>query len=142
MSQVHLTKAQREGHGLFKYPSYHESNKEWKPLCRNGPQCYYQRQGRCNFFHRQPPQGQQGRHPRQSPSSQWQEVPTWRQHVQQGQLVQNPHEQQTQGQKYWSVPPQGVVSTPWCLHGRGCPMGQYCVLRHEDFPNLHQQGHQ
>ena len=32
MSQVHLTKAQREGHGLYKYPTYYESNNEWKPL--------------------------------------------------------------------------------------------------------------
>ena len=142
MSQVHLTESQREGHGLFKYPSYHESNNERKPLCRNGPQCFYHRQGRCNFFHRQASQGQQRRPRRQAPSSQWKEVPTSWNHVQQGQRVQSPHEPRAQGHKYWSVPPQGVQSVPWCKHGRGCPMGQYCVLRHEDtdFPNLHQQG--
>ena len=143
MSQVHLTVAQREGHGLNKYPGYSSKpNKEWKPLCRNGSQCYYFRQNRCNFFHRQAPQ--QGRTARQSPSSQWQEVPTRRQHIQHGQGVQHPHGIQAQGHRYWSVPPQGVQSVPWCKHGWGCPMGQYCVLRHEDmdFPNLPQQGRQ
>ena len=142
MSQVNLTESQRKGHGLFKYPSYHESNNDRKPLCRNGPQCFYLRQGRCNFFHRQASQGQQRRPRRQAPSSQWQEVPTVWNHVQQGQQVQSPHEPRTQGHKYWSVPPQGVLSVPWCKHGRGCPMGQYCVLRHEDkdFPSLQQQG--
>ena len=145
MCQDHLTEAQREGHGLYKYESYHEKpSKEWKPLCRNGSQCYYLRQNRCNFFHRQAPQWQQGRPARQSPSSQWQQVPARRQHVQQGQGVQRPHGVQAQGHKYWSVPPQGVMSAPWCRHGRGCPMGQYCVLRHDemDFPNLPQQGRQ
>ena len=86
MSQIHLTKSQREGHGLYKYESYHEKpQKAWRPaLCRNGPQCFYHRQGRCNYFHHQAPvtpQWQQGRPPRQSPSSQWQEVPSRRQHV-------------------------------------------------------------
>ena len=156
LSQVHLTEAQRTGQGLHKYMNDDIPNKEWRPpLCRNGAKCYYHKQHRCQFFHHHPPPRQQVRHYRQAPTDQWQQVPTLRKQVQneghfqdtqkqhqQGQLVQNPHEQQTQGHKYWSVPPQGVVSTPWCLHGRGCPMGQYCVLRHEDFPNLHQQGHQ
>ena len=76
MCQDHLTEAQQEGHGLYKYESYHEKPcSEWKPLCRNGSQCYYLRHNRCNFFHRQPPQLQQGRPVRQSPSSQWQQVP-------------------------------------------------------------------
>ena len=37
MSKVHLTKAQREGHGLYKYPGYqNEPNQERRPpLCRN-----------------------------------------------------------------------------------------------------------
>ena len=144
MHQVHLTKAQREGQGLFKYPGYHsQSNQERRPpLCRNGNQCYYHRQNRCNFLHHQPPQWQQGRPPRQSPSSQWQEVPSVWKHPQQGQSVQSAHEPLAHGHKYWSILPQGVLSTPWCLHGQGCPMGKYCVLRHEDtdFPNLQQQG--
>ena len=137
MSQVHLTESQREGHGLYKYEGYPRNpQKGGRPeLCRNGPQCVYHRQGRCNFFHHQAPQWQQGR---QSPSSQWQEVPSRRQHVQQGQGGHDAHKMQPQGHKYWSVPPQGVLTTPWCLHGRGCPMGQYCVLRQEDFPNLSQ----
>jgi hypothetical protein len=71
-------------------------------------------------------------------------VSTRRHHVPQGQQVQNTYKPHTQGHKYWCVPPQGVQSVPWCKHGRGCPMGQYCVLRHEDmdFPSLHQQGRQ
>ena len=153
MTQVHLTKAQREGHGLYKYPSYHASNAGYKsrsgqegrpPLCRNGPQCYYHRHNRCNFFHHQAPQRQQDRPPRQSPSSQWQEVPPRWNNIQQGQGIHNSQESQAQGHRYWSVPPQGVQSVPRCLHGRGCPMGQYCVLRHEDsdFPNLPTQGGQ
>ena len=143
LSQVHLTEAQRQGAGLAKYPSYHEKPlKEWKPPCRNGPQCYYNRQNRCNFYHRQVPQWQQGRPARQSPSSQWQQVPSQWQHHQQGQRDHSAHEPRAQGHKYWSVPPKGVQLVPWCFHGRDCPMGQYCVLRHEDtdFPNLHQQG--
>ena len=144
MCQIHLTESQREGHGLYKYESYTSNpQKGWRPaLCRNGPQCFYNRQGRCNFFHHQAPQWQQGRPPHQSPSNQWQEVPPRRKHVQQGQGDQHAHERQAQGHKYWSIPPQGVMATPWCLHGRGCPMGQYCVLRHEDFPNMPQQGRQ
>ena len=146
MHQVHLTKAQREEHGLSKYMgNQNKSQNEWRPApCRNGPQCFYHRQGRCNYFHPQAPQWQQSRPPRQSPSSQWQEVPSVWQHPQQGQRLQSSQEQQAQGHKYWSVPPQGVRVAPWCLHGRGCPMGKYCVLRHEDtdFPNFQTQGGQ
>ena len=125
LSKVHLTKSQREGHGLSKYGGdQNSSQNDWRqPLCRNGNRCFYHRQNRCNFFHHQAPQWQQGRPPRQSPSSQWQEVPTLWRNVQQGQGVQSPPEPQSQGHKYWSVPPQGVLSAPWCLHGRGCPMG-------------------
>ena len=148
MSQIHLTESQREGHGLSKYPGSgyeNKSNNAWRPpLCRNGNQCYYHRQNRCNFFHHQPPPRQEGRPHRQAPSSQWQEVPRRRPQVHNRQGVQQPHEPQAQGHRYWSVPPQGVQSVPRCLHGRGCPMGQYCVLRHEDsdFPNLPTQGGQ
>ena len=146
MCKVHLTESQREGHGLYKYEGYQSNQQKGSrpALSRNGPQCFYHRQGRCNYFHHQAPQWQHGRPPRQSPSSQWKEVPTRGQHVQQGQGVQPPHGTQAQGHKYWSVPPKGVLSAPWCLHGRGCPMGQYCVLKHEgmDFPHLPQQGRQ
>ena len=132
ISEEHLTKDQGLGTGLKKY--------ENPPLCRNGNQCRYHRQYRCMFLHNTPPQApqrQQGRPPRQSPSSEWKEVPSRWNHVQQGQAVHRSHELQAQGHKYWSVPPQAVLSAPWCLHGKGCPMGQYCVLRHEDmdFPN-------
>ena len=146
MHQVHLTKAQREGQGLYKYPGYksRSSQESRPPLCRNGPQCYYHRHNRCNFFHHQAPRWQQGRPPRQAPSSQWQEVPDRWNNVQQGQGVHSAYEPQAQGHKYWSIPPKGVQLVPWCLHGRGCPMGQYCVLRHEDtdFLNLPTQGGQ
>ena len=146
MSQVHLTESQREGHGLSKYHGSgyenNSNNDRRPPLCRNGNQCYYYRQNRCNFFHHQPPPRQQGRPHRQAPSSQWQEVPSRRPQFQQGQEVQQPYGKQTQGHRYWSIPPQGVQSTPWCLHGQGCPIGKYCVLRHEDFPNLPTQGRQ
>ena len=102
MHQVHLTKAQREGHGLSKYMgNQNKSQNEWRPApCRNGPQCFYHRQGRCNYFHPQAPQWQQSRTPHQSPSSQWQEMPSVWQHPQQGQRLQSCQEQQAQGHKY------------------------------------------
>ena len=144
MSQIHLTEAQRTGQGLAKYNNDKmTSNKEWRPpLCRNGAKCYYHRQDRCQFFHHQPPQRQQVRHHRQAPSDQWKQVLTRRPQVQNKEHNQQTHEQQPQGHKYWSVPPMSDSSTPWCLHGRGCPMGRYGVLRHEDsdFPNGQSQG--
>ena len=146
LSKVHLTEAQRQGAGLAKYGgSRAESNgNQWDTgiaVCRNGSGCWFYQQYRCRFFH---PQSQQEvqRHIRQAPSDQWQQMPTRRPHFQQGQQYQRPHEEQSQGHKYWSLPPQGNVSAQWCLHGQGCPMGKYCVLQHEDFPNMSGQGGQ
>ena len=136
LSNVHLTEAQRQGAGLAKYGGRAEGRGNVRerrpPLCRNGAGCWYYQQFRCKYFHPQLPQDSQ-RHIRQAPSDQWQQVPSrWPHHHQQEQ-VQLPHEYISQGHKYWSVPPRGDrVFAPWCLHGRGCPMGKYCVLRHED----------
>ena len=139
LSEVHLTEAQRQGAGLAKYNGRAEGReniRERRALCRNGVECWFYQNYRCRFFHPQRPQAQQ-RHVRQTPSDEWQQVPSLRpDHNQQGQ-VQHPQEQVAQVHKYWSVPPQGDSSKPWCLHGDRCPMGKYCVLRHEslDFPN-------
>ena len=165
LSQVHLTEGQRQGAGLAKYigGGYEGQGQEQEnqleqgqggrgtkgresqsPLCRNGPECRFHRQHRCNFHHPQPPQGQGRRHLRQAPSDQWQQMPPLRTHNNNQGQDQSSHEQRPQGHKYWSVPPQGDLSAPWCFHGRGCPMGRYCVLRHDnmDFPNLPIQGRQ
>ena len=127
MSQVHLSEAQRTGQGLLKY------SKEWRPpLCRNGAKCHYHQQNRCQFFHHQPPQRQQVRHHRQAPSDQWKQVPPRRRQAQNNEQIQRTHKEQPQGHKYCSVPSLLKSLASWCLHGRVCPMGRYCVLRHED----------
>ena len=143
MSEVHLTEHQRLGKGLDKY------NDDKHP-CRNGDSCIFHSQHRCMFFHDRPPQVQQRRQARQVPTDQWKTVPTRPQqqrHLQQGQHQQG-HQQhqgrqgQIQGHKYWGKPKQN--NTPWCQHGNNCPMGTYCVLRHNelDFPSLQTQSWQ
>ena len=145
LSQIHLTESQRNGHGLAKYQGSGYENRSTSRKgpepCRNGNQCRFHRQSRCHFYHEFPPMKQQARHPRQSPTDQWQEVPS---RGQNGNNVRQSHVQQPQGHRYWSVPPQSSLPAPWCLHGTRCPVGSYCVLRHEDqdFPNLQQQDHQ
>ena len=171
LAQVHLTEGQRQGAGLAKYigGGYKGRGQEQKqesqlgqgqggsrtqgrervqdshpPLCRNGDGCRFYKHYRCSFVHPQSLQDQRRHHPRQSPSDQWKLVPTRRPNLNNGRQVNQSHEQQSHGHKYCSVPTKGDTLVPWCLHGRGCPMRKYCVLRHEDtdFPDLPLQGSQ
>ena len=134
LSMEHLTEAQREGHGLYKYDSYHKSNHQNRPApCKNGEQCKFHSQYRCMFYHEWPPQVRQVRRKRQAPSNQWKTVqPRWR-GSQKEQFVRETQDNQT-------LP-------PWCVYGSRCKLGRpgswnQCLLRHEgeDFPSLPQQG--
>jgi hypothetical protein len=136
LSREHLTEAQREGHGLYKYDSYHESNHQNRPApCKNGDQCKFHSQYRCLFYHERPPQKRQVRQTRQVPSSQWKVVqPRWQQRNQ-GQRFQQPQDDQ-------ALP-------PWCTYGSRCKLGRpgswnQFLLRHEgeDFPQLPLPGRQ
>ena len=134
--QEHQNKANKNGTGLHKYNS---SN---KPPCRNGGQCRYHRQDRCMFLHDAPPHDNQTR---QVPSQQRQSVPLKQTNKNKGHRVQQTRQEQTQAHRYWSIPPlwrESGDQRPWCKHGNMCPMGNYCVLRHqeeENFPNWSQQ---
>ena len=143
LSEVHITEAQRLETGLQKYY-------ENIPECRNGDQCRYHRQNRCNFLHNTPPpkQQQQVHQLRQAPSNQWHTVPSKQQNYNRNQIVQKSREEKAQGHRYWGTPPlwrESGDQRPWCQHGNMCPMGNYCVLRHLDdqnFINWQQQGQQ
>ena len=134
MSMEHLTESQREGHGLYKYESYHESNIRDRPApCKNGDQCRFHSQYRCMFYHERPPQVRQARPRRQAPSDQWLTVPPRWHHNNKEQIVH-------QSQDVQALP-------PWCVYGSRCKLGRpgswnQCLLRHEgeDFPSLPLQG--
>ena len=140
MSQMHFTEAHRLGTGFQKYNN--------QPLCRNGNQCRYHKQNRCTFFHNSFPQKQQFHHFRQAPSNQWNSVPQKQHTSHREHRVHQTRQQQAQTHRYWETPPLWIVSgdqRPWCLHGTSCPMGNYCILRHEDeqdFSNWSPQGQQ
>ena len=136
MHMEHLTESQREGHGLHKYESYYESNRQDRPApCKNGDQCRFHSQYRCMFYHERPPQVRQVRPRRQAPSDQWLTVhPRWHQ--------SNKEQRVHQSQDVQALP-------PWCQYGSKCKLGRpgswnQCLLRHEgeDFPSLPQQGRQ
>ena len=138
LSTEHLTEDQRQGAGLWKYNVNNKNSNEERrpPVCRNGAQCRFLRQKRCNFYHSPPPQENHYRQPRQSPSYHWKTVQPRQIHNNQEKQVRQSHQQQAQEHRYWAVPP---VLVPWCLHGNKCPLGSYCNLRHEselDFNNL------
>ena len=73
-------------------------------LCKNGPQCYYHRQSRCNFYHDQPPQ--QKRSSRQPPTDQWKTVPHRRQRNNQSNKAHNKWKHNNQWQQMQSVQAQ------------------------------------
>ena len=119
------------------------------PLCRNGANCIFHSQYRCNFYHQQPPQQQQVRPQRQAPSYEWKTVQNQQRYPHQGNQVRKPHGQNAQGNMMWNSPPEhkywGSNLAPWCQHGNQCPMGRYCLLRHKnevDFSSLSYQGRQ
>ena len=134
MSVIHMNKDQR--HKAEPYGRQRQSNAksvvrqvvpkqtEEASLCRNGPQCFFYRQSRCNFHHPQQPRQEhsprQERRPRQAPTNQWQEVHTsWPQY--QGQQHQETH--QKGAHKY-------RLST-WCQHDENCLQGRFCALREQ-----------
>ena len=106
MCKVHLTEEQRSG------KKFEDSLKSLKqtsqavkpPPCKNGPQCYYHRQSRCNFFHDQPPQQKQVRFRRQVPSNQWKSVPNRQHHNNQQSQYQQPHQQWAHNTLWQSLP--------------------------------------
>ena len=61
MYKVHLTKAQQQGVGGEKYMTGGDASEDVNrpPKCKNGDQCYFHKQHRCNFFHAFPPQEEQ-----------------------------------------------------------------------------------
>ena len=105
------------------------------PMCKNGENCRFHSQRRCNFYHPLPPKPQQSRHQRQTPSSEWKQVPAQWQHHQQGHKVQKPHGDQPQAPRSWMAPRD--TSTTWCKHADNCLQGRFCILRkdsQQDFP--------
>ena len=137
MSEIHLTESQRQGDGLKKYMTSSGSRREsGPPPCRNGDQCSYHRQRRCNFYHASSPQEKQGRPPRQAPSQQWQQKQSWRPHSYKENRGQEAQQQRTQGSINTGAQRS---STTWCKHVHNCLQGRFCVLRNEadqDFNNL------
>ena len=142
MCDTHLSKDQRHGPEQYERQKQHNSNaksvvRQGMPgqtenvaLCRNGPQCLFYRQSRCNFYHPQLPQKQhpirleslprQERRPRQAPTNQWQDVHSWWPQYQ-GQQHQETHKKGAQKHR---------LST-WCQHDENCLQGRFCALREQ-----------
>ena len=61
MYKVHLTKTQQQGADLEKCMTGSDASEDANrpPNCKNGDQCYFHKQHRCNFFHAFPPQEEQ-----------------------------------------------------------------------------------
>ena len=91
MVKEHLTEEHRNGKRFVdSAKKIEEATHSDRPaLCKNGPQCYYHRQSRCNFYHDQPPKQKQVRSPRQPPTDHWKTVPHRRQHGNQPKKAHN-----------------------------------------------------
>ena len=143
MHKKHLTEAQRNGDTLKKFMTFSsaKNSDSRPPVCKNGEQCSFHKQHRCNFFHALPPQERQPRHHRQAPSSQWQSMHSRRPQHNQGLGYQRAHPIQTQRKRQGGAPEGGT----WCKHEDNCLQGRFCVLTRDydmDFPSLPYQGRQ
>ena len=157
MASVYVPERKRQ----LKESSYEEG--EDVQHCRNGDQCFYHKQHRCNYFHALPPPVQSRRFSKQSPDSQWRTVQNRRpryaglgeqQRQELGEQQKHGHgDQQWQGpdQQWHGQPVQELInwggsrdiSTPWCRHVHNCLQSRFYVLRNysdQDFTSQPFQG--
>ena len=153
----------RQGRCMFRHEKEPVPNVGKVQECRNGETCTFKAQGRCYHYHSDvgvqkvktniasitsrptsqstsvSPVWQERQQHQGSPPQPWCPTPNqWH--------TVPPRWQPSQQQQYTipppsSHPPSGPPQA-WCLHGKACNLGRFCVLRHFsdlDFLNLQRQ---